>query len=269
MSEPVVMIDDTTARVQIGAQTDVESLAAVVDRLTASGVTRVEALVPLGERGALRAAARVGLRREGVRRSLAPSGDVVEQVVVARLATDPAPHSGPGFRAVLNAGLNRTRVIAQGLAENESGAVLLCQLTYKRFWDLPGGVVDPHESPATALEREIREETGVVPRIGPLVAVNWLPPWQGWDDACLFVFAVEVPHDICDIARLEAREIAALHWRQPGELADHVADYTARMMSSILERRHDATAHGPAYLEDGLTRPTGELPSAEWSPAAR
>ncbi len=48
----------------------------------------------------------------------------------------------------------------------EAGRVLLCHrrtdLTwYPDVWDLPGGHVEPGESPAEALRRECREELGV------------------------------------------------------------------------------------------------------------
>jgi len=82
-------------------------------------------------------------------------------VQLARLATDPEPTTRDGFIGVLNAGLPTKRVIAQGLIRNSDNEILLCELTYKREWDLPGGVVDPHESPAQAVAREIAEEMQV------------------------------------------------------------------------------------------------------------
>ena len=39
--------------------------------------------------------------------------------------------------------------------------MLLCQLTYKRDWDLPGGVVEVGESPRMAVQREVEEELGL------------------------------------------------------------------------------------------------------------
>ncbi len=97
---------------------------------------------------------------------------------------------------MLNAELPTKRLIAQGLVRDAAGSLLLCELTYKRDWDLPGGVVDPGESPASCLVREIREELGIEVTVGRLVAVNWLTPWLGWQDAVVHVFEVEpAPHD--------------------------------------------------------------------------
>ena len=47
------------------------------------------------------------------------------------------------------------------LVRDPDGRVLLCQLTYKRDWDLPGGVVEVGESPRLAVRREVEEELGL------------------------------------------------------------------------------------------------------------
>ncbi len=178
------------------------------------GLVRVDARVEPTNIASLRTAGRAGLRREGMMRQAETTGGVRrDYVLLARLVDDPSPHQREGFTAVLNAGLPTKRVIAQGLVRSTTGKVLLCELTYKREWDLPGGVVDRHESPAQGLRREIVEELGVeLPNHG-LLLVNWLPPWRGWDDACQFVFDLGV-HDEVAMADmvLQPREIAAIHW---------------------------------------------------------
>ena len=47
------------------------------------------------------------------------------------------------------------------LVRDPDGRVLLCQLTYKQDWDLPGGVVEVGESPQLAVTREVEEELGL------------------------------------------------------------------------------------------------------------
>ena len=147
--------------------------------------------------------------------------------------------------AILNARLPRTRAIAQGVLRDPKGRVLLCELSYKREWDLPGGVVDPGESPATCVEREIFEELGLTVKVGRLLAVNWLPPWRGWDDALLYLFDLGV-HDAgeLDPALFLRREIAGAHWRAVADAAAHVAPYTARMLEVAADAEHTA------YLEN-------------------
>ena len=219
------------------------------------GLHRVAAYADPDDRSWLRTAGRAGLRREGVVRAAGErgaqssgqhSGERHDRVQLARLATDPEPTSRDGFIGVLNAGLPTKRTIAQGLIRNSAKEILLCELTYKQEWDLPGGVVDPHESPAHALIREIREELQVEMVPQSLVAVNWLPSWRGWDDAMLYVFDLGVDDHVIARARLEPRELRALHWCSLDDVERRAAAYVTRML-----RRLGHQTEGTAYLEDG------------------
>ncbi len=210
------------------------------------GMHRVEMYADTTDRRATRLAARVGLRKEGVVRGIRPGHDAV---LLARLASDPGPTTREGFRAGLNAGLPRTRAIAQGLIRDEAGRVLMCELVYKRYWDLPGGVVDPGEAPAHAVVREIREELGVDATVRALAVVSWLPPWEGWDDAILFAFEATVPTGQWADSVLERREIQAVHWCDDATVSDRAAPYTTRLIRRATQQLDGG--HGPAYLEDG------------------
>jgi hypothetical protein len=130
------------------------ALAELMQSHFAEGVRRIQAEVPRGALELRRALQRAGLRPEGVARGAQVDADgaPVDAIRLARLADDPAPGTREGFLSMLNATLPTKRVIAQGLIRNETGEILMCQLTYKQEWDLPGGVVDPHESPAGALD---------------------------------------------------------------------------------------------------------------------
>jgi RimJ/RimL family protein N-acetyltransferase/8-oxo-dGTP pyrophosphatase MutT (NUDIX family) len=211
-------------------------------------LVRVQAEVEVGNLASLRTAGRAGLRREGVARSAETIGDRRPDLIrLARLSTDPPPGSPEGFRGVLNAALPTKRVITQGLIRSKAGPILLCELTYKREWDLPGGVVDPFESPSHALAREIREELGLtLPNLG-LRLVNWLPPWRGWDDACLLVFDLGLhPETLTRGLVLEPREIRAVHWCSLEEASARVAPYLADLLPHLLD-----PAGGTSYLESG------------------
>lgn len=155
------------------------------------------------------------------------------------------------FIEILNARMPKKRVIAQGLLRSTEGAVLLCQLTYKRDWDLPGGIVDPGESPAHCVVREVEEELGLTMTVRGLLAVNWLPPYRGWDDAllCLFDLGIVEPQVVHGIT-LMRREIRDVHWVQPAELADHVAPYTAAMLAEVLAMVSNPDEVRTAYIED-------------------
>ena len=57
---------------------------------------------------------------------------------------------------------------------NAAGEVLLVRLSYDQGqWTLPGGNIDPGESPADAAIREVREETGLEAVVEDLYAVYW------------------------------------------------------------------------------------------------
>lgn len=212
-------------------------------------VHRIEARVPSADRSGVRAALRAGLRKEGVARgALAGPGKRVDTMVLARLREDAEPDSRDGFIALLNSSLPTKRAIAQGVLRDPGGRVLLCELTYKAEWDLPGGVVDPFESPADCVVREIREELAIEVEVRSLLAVNWLPPWRGWSDATVFVFDLGVAdEDVIARTTLERREIRALHFADEEEWEQRVAPYNQRLLAFL------AAHAGPtAYLEDGL-----------------
>jgi 8-oxo-dGTP pyrophosphatase MutT (NUDIX family) len=213
------------------------------------GLHRVEARIDNANRDSVRSALRAGLRKEGVaRNSPAPQGSRADVLVLARLPEDAAPDTHEGFIAMLNSTLPTKRAIAQGVLRDAAGRVLLCELTYKSEWDLPGGVVDPSESPADCVAREIREELGIDIEVRGLLAVNWLPPWRGWSDATAFIFDLGVADGgLVERTTLERREIRGLHWVGEEELEERVAPYNQRLLAFL------GTHAGPAaYLEDGL-----------------
>jgi 8-oxo-dGTP pyrophosphatase MutT (NUDIX family) len=221
------------------------------------GYSRVEARVEPGNEASLRVATRAGLRREGVRRVEPGTGDRAETtsyVVLARLASDPPLTEPTAFRALLNSFLPRKRAISQLLVRDREGRVLLCQLTYKRDWDLPGGVVEVGESPRLAAGREIHEELGLDIEAGDLVLTDWLPPWGGWDDAVCLVFDGGVHGaEVLDAMVLQAREIRSAEFATPEQVRELCTDFTARRIELAVG---NATAGLTSYAESGFS-PTG------------
>jgi len=209
---------------------------------------RVQAYVPTSDRRSLRLAGRAGLRREGVVRGHEDrDGARADDVLLARLAEDPEPTTQPGFRAVLNAALPTKRVIAQGLLRDPAGRVLVCELVYKPDWDLPGGVVEPLESPRDCLGREIAEELGVDLAVGDLITVDWLPPWAGWDDACLLLFDLGTADArLVDTMKLQPREITAVHWADAETVATRCRPQVAERLALL-----DRPGSVPNFLHSG------------------
>ncbi len=214
---------------------------------------RVETLVPPDDEEAQRVATWSGLRREGVMRGVTVDGATVDRIVYARLATDVPAHEPEGFRALLNSFLPRKRAISQMLVRDTDDRVLLCQLTYKQDWDLPGGVVEVGESPQLAVSREVEEELGLQIKSGPLLLTDWLPAWSGWDDALCLVFDGG-SHDAGLLARVvkQTREIRAADFCTPAEVRERCADFTARRIESALQNLGGAAAGGTPYTESGI-----------------
>jgi RimJ/RimL family protein N-acetyltransferase len=212
------------------------------------GLERVEAHVNPHNRASIRTALRAGLRREGLLRGNAVlAGARQDTVLLGRRRDDPRPDTRDGFTAMLDSTLPTKRAIAQGLLRSPAGDVLLCELTYKREWDLPGGVVDRHESPAACVVRELREELDLAVSVRSLLAVNWLPALHGWTDAVDFVFDLGTADpDAVDLSRVERREIAGVHWTGPAQWSTRVAPYNQRLLTALAGHRQ-----GTLYLEDG------------------
>jgi 8-oxo-dGTP pyrophosphatase MutT (NUDIX family) len=186
--------------------------------------------------------------REGVARRVLDGSD---RIVYARLADDTPVEEPMGFRRLLNSFLPRKRAISQMLIRSTDGRVLLCQLTYKKDWDLPGGVVEVGESPLLAVAREVEEELGLALKAGPLILTDWLPPWGGWDDAVCLVFdGGEHDEVLTDSVVRQQREIRHARFCTIEEVHELCADFTARRIVAALKNLSDEP--GPAYTESGL-----------------
>src|SRR3954468_12528695 len=242
-----------------GLRVSAEEVRGVVESAFKGGSTRVETHVDPDDETAQRVATFAGLMREGVARGVVSGASGEEQqsdrIVYARLVDDTPLEDPKGFRSLLNSFLPRKRAISQMLIRSTDDRVLLCQLTYKRDFDLPGGVVEVSESPQLAVAREVEEELGLEVEAGRLLLTDWLPPWGGWDDAVCLVFdgGVHDPAVLATIVRQE-REIRSAAFCTLAEVREKCADFTARRIESALRNLSDSP--GPAYTESGRGLPT-------------
>ena len=98
------------------------------------------------------------------------------------------------------------------------------------MWSLPGGRVEPGESDATAVRRELVEETGLTVGVGPLVGSVERPAADGiyliFDYACEVITGELRPgDDAADAAWVDAAAFAAL--QRTGALTAQLADTLA------------------------------------------
>jgi 8-oxo-dGTP diphosphatase len=97
------------------------------------------------------------------------------------------------------------------------GKLLVCQRrrtdSFGLMWEFPGGKLEPGETPAQALARELQEELGVAAQIGPEI-FRTRHQYSELGDAIdlIFLSATVTPADI----RNQAFE--AMEWRRPQTL---------------------------------------------------
>ena len=141
------------------------------------------------------------------------------------------------------------RMAAGALITDGGTRILLVRPTYKDGWDIPGGYVEPSESPAAASARELVEEINLDRPTGRLLVVDWAPhPTEG--DKILFIF---------DGGQMSEDQAAALivDGNEISEAKFHEADALDGLMPERLIRRlrtayQAAQAQTTTYAEHGI-----------------
>jgi ADP-ribose pyrophosphatase YjhB (NUDIX family) len=142
------------------------------------------------------------------------------------------------------------RVAAGALFFDDQDNVLLVKPAYKDGWDIPGGYVEPAETPVEACQREIKEELGLEVPLRHLLVVDWAPS-ENEGDKVLFVFdGGMVTRQTEDQFRLPGEELVKFAF-QPPEAFDNLmpARLARRLRAAISARDRGAVE----YLEHGVT----------------
>ncbi|HEY3503728.1 MAG TPA: NUDIX hydrolase [Actinocatenispora sp.] len=143
----------------------------------------------------------------------------------------------------------RAAMAAGALFVDEAGRVMLVKPTYKNFWDIPGGYVEPGESPAEACAREVREELGIEPQIGRLLVTDWAPTEKDGDKV-LFVFdGGQLTAEQHSAIHVQTAELVRYEYAAISDLPRYTIDRLVRRIAAAEEARRTGL---PLYLENGL-----------------
>lgn len=140
--------------------------------------------------------------------------------------------------------------LASGALFVDRDRVFLVRKTYGNRWDIPGGYVDRGESPASACEREVREELGLERTVKSLLVHDWAPnDVEG--DKILYIFDCgELGKDERHV-RLDSMEIDAVEWVPIGDITGFVIPRLALRLASAYRAYKAGTI---LYLEYGAPR---------------
>ena len=151
-------------------------------------------------------------------------------------------------RADFVAALPRRVVGAGGLVTDAEGRVLVVKPSYKPGWEVPGGVVEPGETPADACARELREELGVVAAVGRLLVVEHQVRPDDKGDSMMLVYDVA---PVGEAFALPPEEIEEARYVPAADLTSYLPPRQARRLAAAVEARASGSL---VELHDGVAR---------------
>lgn len=150
------------------------------------------------------------------------------------------------------------------LVPDEQGRVLVVRLPYDRRHPvaIPGGGWEPTDlSPRETALREVTEELGFTPRLGPLACVDWTLDDHRPPIAAHLYWAEPIGAEQAAAIRADAAEVGGWVWLSPEAAGHALPPRLSRRVTACLRAPRTA---GPLELED--SRPAGH--TLEHLPAA-
>lgn len=137
---------------------------------------------------------------------------------------------------------------AAALICSPSDDVLLVKPNYRALWSLPGGILEDGEPPHLGCAREVREELGISVPVGPLLAVDWIPPEGPRPRPMVsFVFDGGVLTDPSAIM-LQEEELDEFRFVSPSEVAGYLPPHVAVRVASACRALSRGTVGGAVYV---------------------
>lgn len=146
--------------------------------------------------------------------------------------------------------LPRKRVDAGALLSDQFGRVLMVEPSHKPHWEIPSGSVAANESPHAATIRELREDLGVLVRVGRLLVTDWVPPQQDQPAEGLMMIydgGVVTPDQTARI-RLSYAQLRQWGWCTQEDVIGLLPESPARRVIAAMRARADGACY---YLENG------------------
>jgi 8-oxo-dGTP diphosphatase len=136
-------------------------------------------------------------------------------------------------------GLPKKRMGAGALFLNQGGQLLLVNPTYKPQWEIPGGVVEQHESPRQACRREVLEELGLACPLERLLSISYIPTSTERLEGLMFLFwGGWLTEAEIDAIRLPATELSEFGFWEIEEALSRLTPTLAERVRRSLDVLH-------------------------------
>lgn len=129
----------------------------------------------------------------------------------------------------------RKRMSAASLLHDEHNRVLLVEPSYAPAWELPGGAVEPHESPWDAANRELAAKLAWWVQLERLLVVDYVSPQDQHLEDIAFVFdAGQIAERDQDRMRFDDGEVVSLGLHTVEEAKPKVTRLLGERIASAL-----------------------------------